>query len=193
MGLERDENHVYTLDGRRLPGVTAIMREVIGGPIYATQFHLDRGSANHACYAIMGRGESLGDYDIDPECEGWIEGWKKWENTYGPVGMYVELAVASRMHWYAGTLDLIAEIEGKLTVVDYKNSANKNDSIQMAAYAIAYEEQHGKRGEVKQLMAVQIDGSGEYKVGEYVAGQELRQAAADWLAVRRVHRIKTGE
>ncbi len=192
-GLQRDEKHVYSLDGRRLPGVTSIMREVIGGPVYATQFHLDRGSANHACYDLLARGV-IDEYDYDIDCQLWIDGWQAWARTYKPVFLASELQVASRVHWYAGTLDAVAEINNALTMVDYKNQAGPQDAIQLAAYALAWEEGHKRKGAIKQLMSVQIAGDGKYKIGPTVTKpSELRQAAADWLAVRRVHRIKTGE
>jgi hypothetical protein len=192
-GLSRSDDHVYTLDGRNIPSVTQVMGSVLGSHQYATQYHLDRGSANHACYALLAQGV-IDEYDIDPDCQPWIDGWRRWAELHQPEIVEVEQSVASRLFWYAGTFDLLARIDGKLTMIDFKNSALPKDAIQLAAYAQAWEEEHKRKGAIKQLMSVQIAGDGKYKIGVLVdTPREMRLAAADWNAVRRVYRIKTGE
>lgn len=89
-----------------------------------------------------------------------------------PTIVQVEAVLYSKVHNYAGTADLICEIDGKLVVLDWKttNTSRYNpDGIyatyfaQLGAYSLAYEEMTGK--EVKELWAVNLpkDGS-EYKL-----------------------------
>lgn len=91
---------------------------------------------------------------------------------WSPKILEVEKVLYSKVHNFAGTCDLICEIDGKLVVLDWKttNTSRYNpDGIyatyfaQLGAYSLAYEEMTGK--EVKELWAVNLpkDGS-EYKL-----------------------------
>lgn len=97
--------------------------------------------------------------------EAFMSDWK-------PVIVEVEAVLYSKTHDYAGTCDLICEIDGKLVILDWKttNTSRYNpDGIyatyfaQLGAYSLAYEEMTGKK--VKELWAVNLpkDGS-EYKM-----------------------------
>ncbi len=62
---------------------------------------------------------------------------------------------------YAGTLDLLAEIDDKLTIIDYKSSYRKKSSFlidehfqQLAAYAIAHDNMHNTEIEQAKLFIV---------------------------------------
>jgi hypothetical protein len=68
-----------------------------------------------------------------------FEDWKR-SVDLKPVTM--EQTVYSRNHGYAGTLDLLAEVKGIVTLVDFKTSKAiyPEASLQLAAYAIALEE-----------------------------------------------------
>lgn len=72
------------------------------------------------------------------------------EHHFKPVA--IERRILSRQEWYAGTVDVIAEIDGELTVLDYKTSKKPFKGImydewrlQLAAYALAFEEETGMR------------------------------------------------
>ena len=53
-----DVLHKYYADGKEFPSVTTIIRRVLGDKGHGTQWHMDRGSAAHGLYALMG-GEGL--------------------------------------------------------------------------------------------------------------------------------------
>lgn len=66
-----------------------------------------------------------------------FEDWVK-DNHVEPVA--TELVVAHRQHRYAGTLDLLARVNGDVSVIDLKTSSGLYDEmkIQVAAYLNAY-------------------------------------------------------
>ena len=183
-----DATHTYrTPDGRTVPGVTRILSDVLGNQWAgkATQYHLDRGNAAHALYAILGQGEDLGLYDVDPALDGHVRQWREWSATVRPCIRAVEVPVYSVTHDYAGTLDAVGIIGGNLalTIWDYKATATRRDVWQMALYAIAYQEETGLV--VKQAIGVQIT-EDAWRMSEPVKGAEWERAKRQALAVRTV-------
>jgi hypothetical protein len=183
-------SHTYTLDGERLPHVTSILRRVLGDPTggHATQYHLDRGNAAHALYAILGRGDDLGLYEYDPRLDGHVRCWREWAAAEAVTFHGVEMPVASERWRYAGTLDALAESPKwprGAWIVDYKQSTSKRDRIQLAAYAIALMESHGILA--KGVVGVQIDGE-RWRYGDRFTGLPLRSAMAEWHADLAVYR-----
>ena len=181
-----DSNHVYrTPDNRIVPGVTGILSDVMGDQWAgrATQYHLDRGNAAHALYAILGRGEDLGLYEVDPALDGYVRQWRKWAAAVGPDICIVERAVHSAVNDYAGTLDAIAMISSKRTIIDYKATATRRDIWQMALYAAAWTEESGIK--IVQAIGVQITAD-SWRMSEPVRGPEWERAKRQALAVRTV-------
>lgn len=74
--------------------------------------------------------------------------WADWFTAHRVRPVLVEQVVYSRFHGYAGTCDLVAEIDGVLTLVDYKTSGGgrcyPEAHLQSAAYQAALAEMgHG--------------------------------------------------
>lgn len=130
--------HLYALDGRPIRSVTQVLEEA-GYSNYRDfgedrQFYLDRGNAVHKM-------TELDDYDdLEPLEEDnllyqyWVE-WKRFksENTYEPI--WIEKRVFNDTYWYAGTLDRICRVNGKMCVMDIKTASHFPwYSLQNAAY-----------------------------------------------------------
>lgn len=47
-----NDNHEYSLNGERVPGVTQIISEILGVVWSCAEWYLDRGRAIHACAAL---------------------------------------------------------------------------------------------------------------------------------------------
>ena len=75
--------------------------------------------------------------------------WTEWRDKVELKPLYVEQKIYSEKHGYAGTLDLIAEVEGKVTLVDYKTSKAiyPESFLQISAYSKAVEEMIGLKTE----------------------------------------------
>ena len=172
--------------GRQVPGVTSILSAVLGDQWAGktTEYHLARGQAAHAVYALLGRGEDLGLYTIDPALDGHVRQWREWEECTAPVFDALEMAVHSTRHDYAGTLDAVAWIGGKRSIIDYKATATRRDVWQMALYALAYEEQTGVV--IQQAIGVQITAD-SWRMSEPVRGVEWERAKRQALAARTVY------
>ena len=88
--------------------------------------------------------------------------WQDWRQAAKLKPIAVEQVVYSRTHHYAGTLDLLAEVDGVLTVIDWKTgkAVYSEAHLQNAAYRQAIREMgHGdpKQGLIVRLPKVETD------------------------------------
>jgi len=88
--------------------------------------------------------------------------WEDWRKSVSLRPLAVEQVVWSRTFGYAGTLDLLAEVEGVLTVIDWKTgkAVYGEAHLQNAAYRKAVREMgHGdpKQGLILRLPKVESD------------------------------------
>jgi hypothetical protein len=79
-----------------------------------------------------------------------------WEANNKVEYVFSERKLASIKHWYAGTLDILAVVNGKLTIVDLKTSSGVRDEyfIQTAGYNLAVEEEFGEAAESRVIVHV---------------------------------------
>ena len=77
-----------------------------------------------------------------------------------------EKRVYSRESWYAGTLDLILEMDGKKYIADVKTSSAIYPEfyLQMAAYQGALEEM-GEHEDIKGAMVINVNKRGGFEIG----------------------------
>ncbi len=69
----------------------------------------------------------------------------KWDRGIRPKYIASEMTVHSDTHRYAGTLDCVCKLDGKLYIIDFKTSKAHypKNAVQLAAYKVAYEEMTG--------------------------------------------------
>jgi CRISPR/Cas system-associated exonuclease Cas4 (RecB family) len=72
-----------------------------------------------------------------------VLGFEKWETEHKVEYVEAERKVVSLEHWYAGTTDIIAYVDGELVVGDIKTSnyLSAEHLLQVAGYQIALEEE----------------------------------------------------
>ena len=185
-GLTLDKDHVYRLDGDIIDGVTDVLGRIMPG-YQASQWYLDRGTAVHACAAMIGRGI---EFEHDPQIAGQVQACRLFWREWNPAALAIEERVVSRRHRYAGTMDLLARVSGKLTMIDYKGSIGPGTGHQCAAYAIAAEESGlAATGQIKHGMAIVLRENGKYSVREY----DLRPLRAEWLCALVTDRVRRRE
>lgn len=98
-----------------------------------------------------------GDWDsIEPMYESFLK-WAK-ERNFRPVAN--EVPVWSDKHGYRGTLDCIGEVDGVMTLLDWKtsNSIRLGYRLQLAAYWYAYKESCQNPEDVKLIRIVRFGG-----------------------------------
>lgn len=187
-GLVFDEVlHRYCLDGKELPSVTTIIRRVLGDKGHGTQWHMDRGSAAHELYALLGAGEDLGLYDYDQRLTGNVAAWLDWHSRERVEVEAVEKQLCHISAGYAGTVDAVVMIRGKRWIIDYKASPSARDELQLAAYKAMWEFNYPKSN-IHGVASLQITEDG-WKYGAKYERVGLLTARAKWNAVRSVYRM----
>lgn len=142
--------------------IVALAEEAKGQHQVASQRGKDAGTAGHALVEAILKGEKVTVPD-NPQIKSVAIAFNSWMTDFNPKVVGVEVPIYSRLHGFAGKFDLLCEINGKLTVVDFKtsNASYYNpDGIyaenyaQMGAYSIGIEEMEGK--EVEEMMIVNL-------------------------------------
>jgi hypothetical protein len=88
---------------------------------------------------------------VNSVVKGAVAGFLKWEEEHKVEYVFAERKVVSIQHWYAGTLDILAVVNGRLCILDIKTSNGVRDEyfIQTAGYALALEEEYAEDKEFK--------------------------------------------
>lgn len=161
-----DGNHVYEVDGQRIPSVSEVMRfasrEVYSG---VDQWRLDnaadRGTRVHdATLAIDENGDADVDADIAPYVEAYVGFLKKFHPHY----IASELALADTRRWFAGRLDRCAIINRKCVLMDIKTSARVETRLvqaQLTAYAWLWERNRPEK--LDELYVLHLMGDGQFR------------------------------
>ncbi len=172
--------HMYTMNGKRLPSVTEIIRDVLPSHQWGTEWHMERGTQIHVAAKLIAEGKIP---IVDPQIQGHVDGVRAFMGREVRNVIAAEVSVYCTKTLYGGTLDLIAEINSVgLCIVDYKASGCEyRTALQMCAYAMAWDDKSIKYG-----VMVLLDGDGKYrcktvKLADYVNA---------WRAVRSVYGIR---
>ena len=170
----------YTINGRHVPSVTTIIRETVAGAWMPDQYYLQRGTAIHACCALVAQNKA---FRNDPAIDGWVAGCRRFflENPCRVIA--VERRVESRLYQYGGRLDAVVEIGEKAVVLDWKSGEMPllQVGLQLAGYGYA-DTVNCKHG-----MAVTLNGDGTYKTSGLL---DLKQYWQGFLACRTVYGLK---
>lgn len=131
----------YEIEGMWMPRVTAITALVSRSFFIGSFASVDWGVAVHSAIEKILKGEKyIADQKIAPS----LQAFEKWRKAQGvkitnPTGD-IEAKVYDFENGYAGTIDMVAEVQGKRGVVDLKTGNGMRDeySLQTAAYLNAY-------------------------------------------------------
>ena len=120
-----DECHKYTLDGEELPSVSQLTR-FISREIYGDvgQFNLDRaaerGTSVHKATELL---DKYGTAEIDEDIAPYLQAYIAFRKEHKCEWQKIEYATHHPDNLYAGTLDRVGTIHGKLVVLDIKTSS----------------------------------------------------------------------
>lgn len=143
----------YDMDGAWYPRVTAIVSIKAKPALY--RFYADQG--NFAAAEAMKNksaeegtlvhtvieGLLAGHKDSIPESvQPVVDAFLDFRNQHAIIPHQIETKIVSRRHGYAGTIDVLAEVDGRLGVLDIKTSSAiyRDYGIQTAAYVEALHE-----------------------------------------------------
>ena len=157
-----ETRHIYRLNGMEIPSVTTLMKP-LSDDFYRTvnQSVLDRAAKRGtAIHNAIENFTEFGAEDIDPQYAGYFSAFLQWWNLRKPVPLAMEQRVYHKILRYAGTADLICDIGGRLTLVDYKSSAQVNTklcAVQLEGYDRAFES-HGVKVDDRLILHLSKDG-----------------------------------
>ena len=133
--LEFDsDKHEYRVNGKVIPSVTELC-----GPLTYSKYRVDnavieqaayRGSLIHELTALWDRGDLEEDSIMAADVGQYLMAWIQFCRDYQPKWEFIELPLACRK--FAGTIDRIGEIDGKLVVVDIKTTSSMDRANKIA-------------------------------------------------------------
>lgn len=161
-----EAGHIYRLNGLVIPSVTTLMKP-LSDDFYRTVDSevLDRAAKRGtAIHNAVENFTEFGIRDIAPQYAGYFESFLQWWELRKPEPLAMEHKVYHKILRYAGTADLICVIGGRLTLVDYKSSAQVNSklcAVQLEGYDRAFESQGVK---VEDRLILHLSKSGYQEV-----------------------------
>jgi hypothetical protein len=159
-----EATHAYTLDGRRLPSVTQIIRPLADYghiPREILERKMALGTAVHLACDLDDAGE-LDDAATNPEVLGYVVGWRQYlAAVQGRVLMSEQRRYHQRLG-FAGTLDRVVLVEGRHWLVDLKTAADPMPSwgVQLAGYRLLLDGEI----EIHARAAVRLLPGGDFRV-----------------------------
>ena len=156
------ETHIYRWNGVKVPGVTTILGDYIQVEAGGVRYHVDRHSGQVINSDVMEEAGAKGT-DIHRCCQLTIQGgldkealdadyrrpvaqFEEWLQLYKPAILYTECPFYSARYGYAGTIDIIAQLNKKLAFIDIKTGASSSVGPQTSAYEQGWCEQEKYRG-----------------------------------------------
>ena len=108
--------HTYTLDGRRIDGLTSTIAEA--GLIRSSDLgYLKKGTAVHRATELWDKG-TLDESTVHPDIIGYLESWKCFRKDQNYTPLYIEKSLFDSIYLYAGTVD-------RLPLLDLKSGSKE--------------------------------------------------------------------
>jgi hypothetical protein len=96
------------------------------------------GSAVHGFAQRLALGEEV---EVPDYLQGYVDAYLRFAREWGVRELLVEAPILNRRYWYAGTLDLVAQLADRQTwILDFKTTASgvfTESALQLAAYRSA--------------------------------------------------------
>lgn len=133
-----EKEHKYYYEGKEIPSVSSIMKSITSHyynekiPQVALDIACEKG---HLVHKAIEDYELWGSYELEDQYKGYLEQYMKWKKDYRPIILYQEKMLTNGL--YAGTIDMIAEVNGELSIIDFKTSNDLHTnfvSVQLTAY-----------------------------------------------------------
>jgi hypothetical protein len=175
MNSFEEASHTYRIGGEPVPSVTQVLGDVLPG-YQASEWHMQRGTAMHACAAMIAQGVA---FDHDPQLDSRVTALCAFFRDIPLKVAAVEQRLYSPTYRYAGTCDLVGELNGKRVVLDWKSTLTPAAKWQVAAYGQILGINYG--------LAVEIREDGTYRMSEV---WNLARAKSQWLALLSAYNIR---
>lgn len=170
------ERHIYTLNGKRVPSVTEILRPLVsfdGVPAEVLARKRDLGTQVHAAIkSDLGADE---EFEIDEAIGPYFDAWRRFRSEKRFAPRYTEVPFASEKYGYACTPDFIGLVEDTPAVIEWKTSfaLHPATAIQTAAQAQAFSESDDASPDIKRRFSLQLRADGTYRLEQYKDKQDF--------------------
>ena len=141
-------NHTYTLNGRRLPSVTEVIRSNFGDPFNSREWYMQRGKALHKAIELLCQNK-LDWSSVHPEVLPRLKSFENFIKDTNSEVLQNEIRTYSKRLQFAGTTDAVIRMDDIMYLVDFKSSITPEVDIQLGGYSILY-------GGLIKLMAVEL-------------------------------------
>lgn len=145
--------------------------EAMASPYKVSDKAKSRGSTVHSLIEALKGGAKIG--EVPEEFAGYKKAFESWMEDIKPEIIENEKTVINKLDKYAGTLDMLAKVGGKLHVVDFKTSKTGETymeaELQVSAYAKAL-------GNIEGAIIVGLGENGKYTHKNVVEMDRLYKA-----------------
>jgi hypothetical protein len=154
------QKYGYEIEGVWLPRVTAVTSLVSKSFLFSNQGSADWGTLVHTTIARILRKEVI---ETPPSVQPSLAAFHAWQREYGVRIINPQAHIETRVYdmeaGYAGTIDMVAEVQGTMGVVDLKTSNGIREEyfLQTAAYLNAYNKGVSKKEQGKTRWILRID------------------------------------
>ena len=157
----------YVVDGVRVPSVTEVLHlagfsDFAAIPHDVLEHARIRGQEVHQWIELLEYGEDVA--PSEPEVIGRVEAYQAFRDAEVFKLQGSEVPMVHRLHRYAGTIDLLGEVNGALSVIDIKPPWDFQPAwpLQLAGYADLVRLETGKAW--VQRFVLQLRGDGTYRL-----------------------------
>lgn len=179
MGLTRDENHIYRLNGEVLPSITQILQDV--GVADYSMVPQEQREAAKAKGRLIHLQTELDDRRLLDESiadMGYVDGWRGFRRDYEFVPVHIEQMFYHPVFFYAGTPDAVS-----VDTVAEKKTGKPQSWVryQLAAQAMLCN--------VRKRVCVELPGNGTYRAYQFRPA-DLRRDFDVFLALLTAYRTR---
>jgi len=176
--------HTYTLNGRRMPSVSEILRDA---GLVDGRWWTDEGRTRGQYVAQLTHYYDDGDLDFEsltPELKGYLDSWRAFRNMTKCEILSAEEVVVNEALGYAGTLDRRIRWNHREKLIDIKlGSSQPFHRVQTALYAMTFP----RRMDRGNVILGPKPGKFKWIPHEDKTDFQVAQSAAVVVAFRRLH------
>lgn len=183
--------HEYWCGKRKFDSVTHILQYLGLTNDYSniSSFYAERGTAVHKAVEFVDKG-TLDESKLDPICRPYVAAYRRFLRESGYVPLHWEIPIHHAVLGYAGTIDKVGSLNGRVGVLDIKTSRAVDPSVelQLCAYKVLWDHANVDRPATWKY-ALQLNDDGPE--GKYSLITKYSATPIDtWLSVLDVYRWK---
>lgn len=173
-----EKNHIYMLDGQRLPCVSDLCRflhkEIYkDAPLWQMEAAADRGTSVHRATELL---DKTGTAEISEEYAPYLEAYAAFRREHDVEWELIEHPDHHPVHGYAGTIDRFGKVDGFATLLDIKTTWKVHKPLCSASLNLYRMILEFRERAVERLLILHLKKDGTYKLIKFVADDSVPMA-----------------